>query len=169
MKAIELEDQFGRLHVYTFPADTPVVLFAADRKGNERLDPWIQSVSEVLGKRVTCLGVADVRGVPGLLRGKVKRGFREARDHPVLMDWKGELLDEIQPEKDVPNVYLISRLGVVVAHSSGEASSERVHAFLDRVASLLGSTAPEAVRKGTDGPLAVEEATPVSAARKPDQ
>jgi len=165
--SIRLEDQFGQLHVCLFPAAKPIVLLAADKRGNEQLDPWIKSVTEGLGQRVTILGVADVRGVPGLFQGKVSRKFREVQDHPVLMDWKGEILDVLQPKKDLPNIYLLSRTGVVLMHSSGEATDERVHQFLEGAARHLAVAINDEAEKEADPRRAPPGDWAHSAAGKP--
>ncbi|MCU0771560.1 MAG: glycosyltransferase [Verrucomicrobia bacterium] len=126
LKEIQLEDQFGATHRFTFPASAPMVLLAADKKGYERLTPWIEAARERWSARASVVGVADMRGVPGVLRGMVRGKFRSAESYPVLLDWNGAVLGCLRPEKGVPNVYLIDAQGLVVLHASGEASDSEL-------------------------------------------
>ena len=43
LAGVALEDQFGKPHAHGFPADGPMVLLVADKKGYEALGPWIDA------------------------------------------------------------------------------------------------------------------------------
>jgi hypothetical protein len=139
-----LQDQFDVTYDYDFPTNRPTVVFAADRKGYELLDPWITEARERWVSQATIIGVADLRPVPGFLRGKVKRAFQKGNDYPILLDWKGELLTQLDPEKHVPNIYLLDREGRVELRMSGQATTERlkeIQAALDAVPRIAGKDA----------------------------
>lgn len=130
--SIVLEDQFERNHAYRFPLARPMVLLVADKKGHESLAPWIEAVREHAGHDVLIVGIADLRGVPGFLHGKVRRKFRTAQKHPILLDWNGAVLNRLEPEKGTPNAYLIGAGGNVLYRLHGEATAANVERLKER-------------------------------------
>ena len=82
------------------------------------------------------VGVADVRGVPGFLRGRVKRVFREGLPHPVLLDWDGGVLGELGPKPGGPNVYLVGCDGRVLLGVAGEVSESKLNQVARAIAVL---------------------------------
>lgn len=127
-----LSDQFGNTCKCSFPTDQPIVLLAADRKGYESLQPWIATVRQHLINQATILGVADLRSVPSFLKGRVARKFKSAQGYPILLDWDGDVLNQLDPVQRVPNIYLISPNGDVQMHLCGQATPERVQTLLKR-------------------------------------
>lgn len=150
LNAIVLKDQFGSVHSYHFPLDRPMVLLAADKKGYEVLAPWIKAVRDRAGRNTPVVGIADVRGVPGFLQAKVRRKFEARQKHPVLLDWDGDVLNLLNPEKGVPNAYLITASGQVVLHLSGEASAGKLEKLLKGLEALSPPRSP-AVPAGRAG------------------
>lgn len=147
LSAIVLEDQFERNHRYTFPMTQPTVVLVADKEGYASLAPWIEAVRDHAGRDAHIVGIADLRGVPGFLHGKVRRKFRSGQRQPVLLAWNGELLDRLDPEKGVPNVYLISGEGNVVLHLRGPATAVNLEKLQRRLGSL-SSARPSASLSG---------------------
>jgi len=136
LPSIVLEDQFERNHAYRFPLAQPMVLLVADRKGHESLAPWIEAVRGHAGDDVLIVGIADLRGVPGFLHGKVRRKFRAAQKHPILLDWNGAVLNRLEPEKGTPNAYLIGADGNVLYRLHGEATAANVGRLRERIEAL---------------------------------
>jgi hypothetical protein len=142
LERLELEDQFGKLHRNSFPTLRPTVLLAADKRGYQDLEPWIQAVRERFPKTANIVGVADVRGVPGLLRGKVRRRFASAENHAILLDWDGAVLAPLRPVKGVPNAYLLSAEGRVKLHLSGAVTPAKMDTLQGGLSALQPAMTP---------------------------
>lgn len=134
LKDITLADQYEKLHTYHFPLKQPMVLLVADRKGYEALTPWVEALRHPAGRDAAIVGIADVRGVPGFLRGKVRRKFQADQTYSILLDWDGDILNRLKPEKAIPNVFLISSEGKVLLQLSGEATAERLQRLRSHLA-----------------------------------
>ena len=67
-------------------------------------------------------GLADVGGVPSLLRGRIRKRFQETILYPVMMDWSGDVCAKFGYVEDQANVIIIDRNGVVVGRFSGKAT-----------------------------------------------
>lgn len=91
---IELRDQYDSPQRLVFPATNVVVLTLADKKGSEQVDGWVAALKSRYAGRIELRGLADVGGVPGWLRGKVRKKFQETRAYPVMMDWSGKVCAE---------------------------------------------------------------------------
>jgi len=126
LSIIELQDQFKNTHRHSFPESKPMVLLVADRKGYGSLAPWVKSARALAADESIVLGIADVRRVPAFLRGKVRRKFEEGQDYPILLDWHGDVLENLRPTRGVANTYLIRPDGHVVLHLSGEATDAKL-------------------------------------------
>mgnify|MGYP006281184163 CR=1 FL=1 len=90
----ELKDQFGRDYDETSFENKIIILLGADRKGSQYTDLWGPTLADSLRQRgiidsVEFVALADLRAVPGLMRGIVKGYFPDAKDKWVLMDWRG--------------------------------------------------------------------------------
>ena len=119
---IELNDQYDARQRLVFPSTNVVVLTIADKKGSEQIDGWVTAIKTRYGGRVELQGLADVGGVPGLLRGKVRKRFQEARAYPVMMDWSGTNCAFFAYQKGVANVLVLGRDGTIRARFAGAAT-----------------------------------------------
>jgi hypothetical protein len=123
---IELEDQHEKLHAISFPATAPVFLAVADRAASESMKVWTSRCKQEFGTNVVYIGVADVRKVPGLLRGFIRGKFQKAYPHPVLMDWSGKVAERLRAQEAVPNVFILSKTGEVLAAERGDFTAEKM-------------------------------------------
>lgn len=120
MPAFELQDQFGRLHLSTDWAGVPVVLIGSDRAGRYQSQEWAVAVTELVAKerdfslQVKVLRVADLRGVPGFLKGKVTKQIRRTLETSLLLDWEGQVVSHYGFQSALANVVLMNRNGSVV-------------------------------------------------------
>ena len=131
--SFSLRDQFDALHLVPFPRTNLLVLTIADRKGNDQIDGWLAMLTNSVSDRVALEGVADVSAVPAWLRGMVQRKFRDARPHPVMLDWSGGVVGKFPAAKSQANVFLIDREGRVLHHVSGPASEDALAGFSARL------------------------------------
>ena len=122
--SIELSDQYDTPQRLTFPATNVVVLTIADKKGSEQIDGWVAALKARYAGRIELRGLAEVGGVPGLLRSKVRKKFQETRTYPVMMDWSGTNCAAFHYQKNVANILLIGRDGAILGHFTGPASEQ---------------------------------------------
>ncbi len=143
----EIRDQFERLHTDRDLAGRVVVVVASGRKGREANSAWGAALrSELAGliadQRLVVLPVADVRGVPGFLKGRVRGGFSEAPERWVLLDWDGVFGEAFQLDGDVTSVLVFASDGALLARTAeGEPDAMRV--------ALIAATAREASAAGS--------------------
>ena len=131
---IELHDQYDTPQRLAFPTTNVVVLTIADKIGSEQIDDWVAALKSRYAGRLELRGLADVGGVPGFLRGKVRKKFQETRTYPVMMDWSGKVCAQFGFDSGVANVLVIARGGSIharVAGSAGEPALKELSAAID--------------------------------------
>ena len=119
--SIELRDQYDAPQRLAFPAANIVVLTIADKKGSEQIDGWVAALKSRYAGRIELRGLANVGGVPGFLRGKVRKKFQETRTYPVMMDWSGKVCAQFGFQPGMANVLVIARDGNIHARVAGSA------------------------------------------------
>ena len=124
--SFQLRDQFNNEHRVEFPRDRPTVLALADRKGSDQLEGWLEPLGDEFGETVHFDGVADVRGVPSLLRWGVRQIFRRGTKEPVMLDWEDAVCTSLAFEKEVANVLVLDQKGHIVLRVHGEANAEEL-------------------------------------------
>ena len=150
LEAFTLSDQFERAHAIAFPRERPLLLTVADRKGAAQVPGWVTPMRERFGARLDQAGVADVSKVPGLLRGRVRAGFREEYAHPVLLDWQGTLCRAVKAERGQVTVLLVSSTGEIVFRAGGAVAPdalERLSRAVEETLAAPPSPAPPAPAK----------------------
>lgn len=133
----ELEDQFNR-GMLLKPAFTKrLVVTVADEKGYEQLPDWIASLKKEFGDSVQFFAVADLRAVPGWLKGMVRRGFRKKIAHGVAMDWDGAAANQMDIIPDQANLLLLDQDGRVSFSIHGEATEENLSKLKDAIQTAI--------------------------------
>jgi hypothetical protein len=123
-RAFELRDQFGVAHQVNFPRTNLTVLTIADKHGNEQVDGWIAPLKVRYAGEIEIIGIADVGGVPRILRDGVRKRFAKTRGHPVMLDWEGNITSQFHPQKHLVNLYVLDLNGRVTASFSGAATPD---------------------------------------------
>ena len=146
---LELRDQYDAPQRLAFPATNVVVLTIADKKGSEQIDGWVAALKAHYSGRIELRGLADVGGVPGFLRGRVRKKFQETRTYPVMMDWSGKVCAKFGFEPGLANVLVIARDGNIHARAAGPARepalkelSAAIDAALVKSASVQTNSTP---------------------------
>ena len=121
-----LNDQYDRPQALVFPHTNVVVLLMADRDGSEEVDGWVTAMKARQAGRVELRGLADVRGVPWLLRSRIRKKFQEQRKYPVMMDWSGEACGRFGLKPGVANVLVLGRDGRIEGRLTGPAKEGAV-------------------------------------------
>ena len=134
-----LRDQFDQPHTLAFPRAGIAVLTIADNAGSKQLDPWVTAIEAQFGDRVDYLGVANVAGVPGPLQPWLKSRFRKTLDHPVLLDWRGEVIRAAAPVRGVANLYVLGRDGELLAHTHGALAPDKLTNFSNALHAALAA------------------------------
>ena len=158
--AISLLDQYGRpVRVEGVPGAVTLIAYA-DREGAEANRRWAQVLDEryrdhldgVSRPLLRVVPVAHLEGVPGFVRGFVKRRFRGTDEHgaPVLsiaLDWKGEVATELGFTPGIPNLAILRADGSVAAQTAAEADDGAANPILRALDGLLSPPrTPEAGR-----------------------
>jgi hypothetical protein len=138
LTTVYLMDQFNQPQSLVFPQPAISVLTVADRKGSEQITAWVKSLKERLSQGIRIRGVADVSTVPRVLRPFVRKRFAEKFKHPVMLDWEGRLVGQLNPRRRVANVYLLGTNGVVLLALSGEVTTSA----LEQLAAVIDNNIP---------------------------
>jgi hypothetical protein len=120
---LALPDQYDRPQSLAFPHTNVVVLLMADRGGSEEIDGWVTAMKS---GRVELRGLADVREVPWLFQGRVRKKFQEQRKYPVMMDWSGTACVRFGLKAGVANVLVLGRDGRIEGRWTGAAKEAAV-------------------------------------------
>ena len=110
-----------------------VLLIASDDTGSKQNSEW-KKATEMYAGRITVLGVADVRKVPFFLKKRFKLDFQKD-PATILLDWEGMIFTSYGLAKDVANIVVIDKKGIVRYLYSGSAESsavERLRGVLDK-------------------------------------
>lgn len=146
MPRVELEDQYGRQHTLGSEFRAANIVLLADQAGSAQLDGWIRALCGRYGERVPLLGVARLRGVPSVARPLVRALFRRHVPHPVLLDWSGEVVEQLAFAPGRANVLLVDAAGHVTRRWEGAASAETLDACFRAIDALLNGSAPPPAR-----------------------
>ncbi len=122
--SFDLNDQFDNKMTLKPEFSQPVIVTVADKKGYEQLPDWIAALKKEFGSSIQFFAVADLRAVPGWLKGTVRRGFRKKIAHGVAMDWDGAAAAQMNITGDEANLLMLDKEGRVSFSIHGEASDE---------------------------------------------
>jgi hypothetical protein len=122
-----------------------VALVYADREGSGHTSPYVRAARdrwEAGGDGPRLLQAADLRGVPGVLKGYARGRFRQptssgARRTAVLLDWRGDIAARFGAQPKLANVYVLDADGRLVWSASGTGSAEEVASFMTAVGEVL--------------------------------
>jgi len=143
-----LTDQFGRKHRRAEYAGAVTVLVGTDRGGSVHVGGWLELArGELEGLaadgRLRALGVADLRGVPRVLRPAVRKALAAALAQPVLLDWEGRFATAYGFAPGACTVLVADARGRVVHRTGGAAADPALVAELVRCVRALLAAAPE--------------------------
>ena len=123
---IELSDQFEVKRLLAFPTTNLTFLVIADKSGSEQLAAWVAPVQERFGTTVAIVGIADVSAVPRPMRGLVRKKFKKAQAHSVMLDWSGETVKAFASLPERANVFVLDEKGRIVKRLAGKATPETI-------------------------------------------
>lgn len=126
LASFELKDQHQQTHRITFPRTNLMILTVADQKGSKQVAAWVRPLKARFPEGLPIEGVADVSIVPGFLRPLVRREFKSRFEHPVMLDWSGEVVQRLRCAPDVANVFLVATNGAVLWQHCGPVETNRL-------------------------------------------
>lgn len=148
----KINDQFDRLHTHEEIQDTVVVLIGSGRPGSKYNMKWGHQLGVKLQKNGLFEGVifvahADLRGVPGFLRGFVKSKFPQEEEKWVLLDWDGVLARSYDYDSKTSNILIFNQKGSLVQHKTGLEPTEAEIDTLFQTVKQLVNRDPDHVRR----------------------
>ncbi|GEM_PF-2202857 len=132
-----LKDQFNNAMTLAPKFEQPVLVTVADKKGAGQLPGWISPLSKEFKGSVRFFAVADLRAVPGLLRGMVRRAFKKEYEYGIAMDWDGTAAEQLKITADEANLFLLDEAGHLVFSVHGEATEQNLVALKDALHNLI--------------------------------
>jgi hypothetical protein len=119
-----------------------VVLVYGDREGSRYMSSYVKAVRERWpaggADAVRLIEAADLRGVPGVMKGYAKSRFRQptssgARRVPVVLDWRGDIARRFGATEKLANAYVLDEDGTFRWTDAGTGTPEQVAALLAAV------------------------------------
>lgn len=127
-----LEDQFDKKYSSKNFEGKNVVYIITDRAGADYVENWKKSLAPFKSK-VDFVAVANVKGVPGLLKGFIRGKFREVYTYSILMDWEAKLWEHFDCKDGVPTVVFVDNSGIVRFKTSGKGTESEVKKISDEL------------------------------------
>lgn len=149
-----LRDQFGRPAAAAEYRGRPLLLVGAGRGGRATGTAWVEAVRAMQdadgdpSPPVPVVAVADLRGLPRLLRRFVPGQFPRERTRAVLLDWDGSVARRLAFDPNRCTIVLVGPTGQVVARSTPESVDTAAARALLRRAAGLGPAAGGAALSG---------------------
>lgn len=149
-----LRDQFGRVHDAADYRGRTVYLVGAGRGGRTSATAWAAALGPLArgadGRGGAVVPIADLQGVPRLLRGLVRGRFPRAPGTAVLLDWDGAVSQRLGFDPAQSTVLVLAPDGrpVLRADVSGVDTAaaasfvQRARGAVDGAATSGSSAAP---------------------------
>ncbi len=133
----ELRDQFKEPYSFTIPRERVTVLMFADRAASDHAEPWVNKLWDIYGERIDMEGVGVGRWIPFFTRPVIRMLVRKATDHPIMLDWNGNVAKEYRYERHKFILHIIEPGGRVVRTLSGPPTEENVDTVCKEIDRLL--------------------------------
>jgi hypothetical protein len=137
--SFQLEDQTGKKTAIAFPRSKPIILAIADQDGSKQMEAWITPLYQRYTESIDIEGIADVAGIPPLVRGIAKGVISALVKQPVMLDWDGVAVRHFGAQKKRTNIIIIDDQGPVHGKISGAASPDSLAAVQAKIDALLAA------------------------------
>jgi hypothetical protein len=137
-----IRDQYDHELQLSVQRGKPVLLVYGDRVGSDYMSDWADAVLQsTVSSSVNVIRIANLRAVPSLLHGYVKRMFQKPSDNgkpsrPVLLDWDAVVAKTYGFTDDLTNVYLIDENGILRYTACGKGTPQETGRLLGAIANL---------------------------------
>ena len=135
----EMEDQFKKKYTHDQFEGKVLIVVGSDREGSRYNEAWSRAIYDSLKSfqledSVLFLAVANLKGVPRLLRGYVRGKFPKNRHRPILLDWGGEFARVYQHKSGCTNILLFNREGRMIHQMFGkETEPQEIEQLLSKI------------------------------------
>ena len=132
-----LEDQYERRWKHNDFQSPLVVYVISDRSGYSYSSNWTTPLVAEYRNRIRFVPIADVRGVPGFLKGYIRKRFKDEFKYPILMDWEGIITTGIKFTPGYPNLVIVDANRTIRHLTSGEGTASQLQSFRKQLNTLL--------------------------------
>lgn len=138
-----IKDQFDEIHRNGDYHGRLLIVFAYDRKGNDYQDLWFSALRDSLpapddSSGISCVRLANVRGVPFFLKSMLKGKFPKEPDQWVLLDWKGRFDKAYEFADDRCTILIFNQQGRLIRRTAvTELTADTLASLLADIRSLL--------------------------------
>lgn len=135
-----LEDQYERKWQHSDFRSPLVVYVISDRAGYSYSANWTTPLVREYGQRIRFVPIADVRGVPGFLKGYIRSRFKKEFSYPVLLDWDGTITNGIHFTAGYTNLAIVDANRSIRYTAVGTGTAPQIEAFRTRLNKLINET-----------------------------
>lgn len=135
--SFSFNDQYTEPMVLKPEFPKPMIVTVADKDGSDQLIEWIEPLTKEFGKTVSFFPIADLRAVPGLLKGMVRRSFKKRFEYDIAMDWDGVAVKQLSTKAGHANLILLNRQGKIVTSVHGPVSEENLSTMVKAIRTEL--------------------------------
>jgi len=151
--SFEIKDQFDRAHSEKEFLGRPLLITCGDKNGSRYQSQWTPALRDSLQARgllpeLALVEIADLRGVPFFVKGKVKKNFPRDPSAWVLLDWDGRFAKPYAFEKEMCNILLFAPGGALVYATAVESvSQDEIVRILDYTAAAVEESNSEHLQR----------------------
>ena len=132
-----IEDQYEKEWKKSNYTGKPALYVLCDRDAYDYVENWTKELVPKYKSQLHFIPVADVRTVPGFLKGYIRGRFKDEFTYPVLMDWDGVLIKGLNMKEAHPTLILTNDAGVVTYRAWGKGSKDEVARLEKKVKELV--------------------------------
>jgi len=149
LPALTLEDQHGEAH--TLDPSLRAVVFSRDMDGGGVIRDALQEEGDLLLEDADAVYVADVHGMPGIIRSLIAKPRMRDRPYPMLLDEEGEATAAFPSEPGKATLLLLDELEITGVEHPGSPEELREALEALRSAEPDEGEAPEEPEEPEEG------------------
>lgn len=135
--AFSLEDQFEKKWSKSDFSDMVALYMVCDKNAHPHAENWIKGLVPKFKDRIHFVPVADVSGVPGILKGYVRGKIKDKAPFSVLLDWNGHLVKALDMKAGYPTFVVCDKNGVVTHRTWGKGSASEQKSLEEKLEAAL--------------------------------
>jgi hypothetical protein len=133
-----VQDQYERVWTRTKFTGKPTLFVLCDRDAYDHVENWTEPLVESYRSKIYFVPVADLRSVPGFLKGYIRGRFQGEFTYSVLMDWDGSLVEPLNIRPGLPTLVLTDASGTITYRAWGKGSESQVKRMKEKIAEVSG-------------------------------
>jgi len=136
MPHFSLRDQHEKLFTPRQLEGCVAVLIASNINWLGQSRQWGKILKDKYQDNVNIIGVADIRGVPSVMKSMAAHFFK-SDEISILLDWEGDIFDACSLTKDSVNIVVIDKTGLIYYVFAGEVSEKAIGSVVGKVDALI--------------------------------